>query len=520
MFDRQQKTAVPGWFREWVKNNPDAELALRQALRQQVAERFNETSNFNEFIDAARARRRFIDFVPYTYPQYVVEPFNELVGETLDAVIAGDIRRLMIFAPPQHGKSQLVSVHFPAYWLGHYPNEPVILSSYAGSLAESKSRQTRAIVESVEYRRLFPAVRTNPRSRSVSRWEVYRRRGSLLAVGVGGAITGHGARLGIIDDPFASWADAMRQTQRDRIWDWWRGTFRTRIWENGVIVLIMTRWHQDDLGGRLLNEGGDRWHVLRLPAMAESQEERDQNNKFLNLPLGLLDPLGRKEGEPLAPQRFSAEALAEIRSEVGINAWAAEYQGVPRPSEGSRFKRNWFQIVEEVPRRGERVRFWDRAAGTGPTADYTAGVLICKAEDGLYYIEDVVHGKFSPFEAQNVILQTAQMDADKYNNTVEIWVEQEPGSGGKEAADTITRLLAGFPVKAHRASGSKIVNAEPFAAQAEAGNVRVKRADWNSAYIEEMTAFPFGRNDDQVDATGGAFNKLHKERAFSLGFIG
>src|SRR5262249_2639319 len=155
-------------------------------------------------------------------------------------------------APPQHGKSQLVSIHLPACWLGRRPDDPIIFSSYAASLAESKSRQARRIVESDEFARLFPGITTSRESRAVNNWEISGHRGGMLAVGVGGPVTGHGGMLGIIDDPLENWEQAQSETIREKLWEWWRTTFRPRIWEGGSIVLVMTRWHEDDLAGRLL----------------------------------------------------------------------------------------------------------------------------------------------------------------------------------------------------------------------------------------------------------------------------
>src|SRR5262249_51902761 len=219
------------------------------------------------------ARGRWQGSRPYPYPAYVVEPAHALIASTLDQVVRGAIPRLMILAPPQHGKSELASVRLPAFWLGQRPEDPVILASYAASLAESKSRQARHVVESPEYALLFPAIRTRRDSRAIAHWELDGHKGGLLAAGVGGPITGHGARLGIIDDPVENWQEAQSQTVRDTCWDWWRTTFRTRIWEGGAIVLIMTRWHEDDLAGRLLAEQAAEWTVLRLPALAETQAD-------------------------------------------------------------------------------------------------------------------------------------------------------------------------------------------------------------------------------------------------------
>lgn len=452
------------------------------------------------------ARRRLLDFTTYTYPQYVAEPAHRLICEHLERVRAGEIDRLMIFAPPQHGKTELVSVRFPAFWLAERPDDPIILASYGASLAHGKSRESRTVVESPFYEALFPGIKTDQTSRAREHWELDTHRGVMHAAGVGGPITGHGAQLGIIDDPFENWAQAYSQTIRDKVWDWYRSTFRTRVWEGGSIVLIMTRWHQDDLAGRLLQAQGDRWTVLRLPAIAETQEERDESNRLLAQPLGEEDPLGREAGEALCPQRFSLDALLEIKTDIGPMAWAAEYQGVPRAPEGNIFKRDWFRIIPTVPAKGERVRYWDKAGTEGGGAR-TAGVLMLSS-GGLYYVEHVVKGQWASHGREVIIKQTAQMDAEQYGNRVQVWIEQEPGSGGKESAEATIRNLAGFPIRADRVTGHKDVRIGPYAAQAGAGNVKLLRGPWNQDYIDEMCSIPTGEFRDQADASAGAFNKL------------
>lgn len=421
----------------------------------------------------------------------------------MDRVVSGDIKRLMIFAPPQHGKSELVSVRLPAFFLGRHPDDPVILASYAASLAESKSRQARQIVESEDYGEIFPGIATRSDSRAVDRWELEGHKGSMLAAGVGGPITGHGAKLGIIDDPFENWEQAQSEVIREKVWEWWRTTFRTRIWEGGAIVLVMSRWHEDDLAGRILAQQGKKWTVLRLPALAETQKEWDRNSRYLHLPTGQSDPIGREPGEALCPLRFSKDTLEEIRVDVGSIAWGSEYQGVPRAQEGNRFKRPWFRIVAAAPTKARRVRYWDKAA-TESGGAYSVGLRMSRDEEGIYYIEHVVRGQWSSGQRDHVMRQTAEIDG----TLVRQWVEQEPGSGGKESAQSSVRLFAGFPVSLDKVTGSKDVRLEPFAAQTEAGNVRLVRGDWNEPYIEELCAIPNGAYRDQGDASSGAFNKL------------
>jgi len=412
----------------------------------------------------------------------------------------------MIFAPPQHGKSQLASVHLPAFWMAKRPNDPIILTSYAASLAYNKSREARNLVESQEYADLFPEVETDRASRAVDHWELaYPNRGGMLAAGVGGPITGHGAALGVIDDPFENWQQAHSQTIRDRVWDWYRTTFRTRVWENGAILLIMTRWHEDDLAGRLLLDQGDQWTVLRLPALGETQDDRDKRNKRLGLEVGGPDPLGREPGDPLCPTRFSAAALAELRKDVGSLAWEGQYMGSPTLPEGNRFKRAWFPIVEAAPARARRVRYWDLAGSEAQDAARTAGVRLAVTADRRIFVEDAVFGRWSTGKRNQTILQTAELDGRQ----VRVRFEQEPGSSGLDTARALVKLLGAFAVRPDKVTGSKDVRLEPFAAQAEAaGNVFLVRGDWNGAYIDEMCAVPQGRFRDMADATAGAYNDL------------
>lgn len=475
-----------------------------------------------ELLSRRLARRSLLHFTNYTFPNYVAEPAHELIAATLDRVVEGTLDRLIICAPPQHGKSELVSVRFPAYWMGRRPDDPVILASYDYNLAVSKSRQARDIVESDDYRNLFgdratlaiPPVRTRGDSRAVDEWRLAAPyRGGIRAQGVGGGLTGHPAKLGIIDDPIASWQEAQSAILREKVWDWYRSVFRTRVHEGGAIVIIMTRWHEQDLIGKLLALHPGRWTVLRLPALAETQNERDDAQRRMGLPEGQPDPLNREPGEALCPRRFSQAALEEIQSDVGPLVWISEYQAAPRAPEGNRFKRSWFPIVDAVPAKVRRARYWDKAGSQG-SGKFTAGVLIALDEDGVIFIEDVVRGQWEAGEREKTIRQTAELDAirTKSRTAIQIYVEQEPGSGGKESAQATIKNLAGFRIERDLPSGDKDVRLEPFAAQAFAGNVRLVRGLWNEAYIDEMTAIPNGTYRDQADATAGAYNRLTEGR--------
>lgn len=456
------------------------------------------------------ARASLFDSTRYTFGRgYRGDPVHRLIADTLDRVIAGELRRVMIWAPPQHGKSELTSVRLPAVWLGKRKDDPVILTSYGATLAEDFSRLARGVVESEEYRKLYPKTRTDPSSRRVGHWQIDGARGFVKAAGVGGPILGHGAPLGIIDDPFESWAHAQSQTQRDHVESWYNGTFRSRIHEGGAIVYAASRMHEDDLAGRLIARDPDLWHILRLPAIAETQDERDEAAEAMGLKKGQPDPLGRLPGEALAPSRFSAPGLEEIRREVGPLAWPGPYQCFPRAPAGNWIQRSWYRIVDEVPVVGSRVRYWD-LAGTPGGGSWTVGTLVCLAANNMLHIEDVARGQWGDLQRDQEIRLATELDAQRYGRgSVKTWIEQEPGQSGKTQIQGYIRELAGHSVQGDRVTGSKDVRLSPFIAYSSAGNVVIKRAAWNVDWLNELASVRQGSTlRDQADSVAGAWSKV------------
>lgn len=453
------------------------------------------------------ARRGLIHFATYTHDKYIPEAFHIDVAEHLEEAMRGGVRRLILVAPPQHGKSELVSVRFPAFWLAKRPNDPVILCSYGAQLAQAKATGVKEIMADTSYRLLFPD-QFELKGRTIPYWSRKPYIGKVTWAGVGGPITGFGGALGIIDDPVKNFEEAESLGQRDKVWTWWQSVFRTRIWENGIIVIIMTRWHEDDLVGRIMESSSEKWQVLRYPAIAESQEERDFiNARFYHQPPGQPDPLHRKPGDPLCPQRYSLAELQSLKHDVGNRAWATEYMGAPISVKGNRIQRAWLHIVDDSPRKMmRRVRYWDKA-GTKNAGAYTCGLLMGITVDKLIYIENVVRGQWSALERERIIKETAIMDRDIYNN-VDVFVEQEPGSGGLESAENTIRNMAGISVRADRPRQDKDIRFEPFAVYCEAGNVFIKNGKWTQEYIDEITAVPGSHYRDQADATSGAFKQL------------
>lgn len=473
---------------------------------------------YAELTSRELAARSLIDFTTYTYSKYKVDHAHILIADTLQAAMEDKLpegkRKLMIFAPPQMGKSEIVSVRFPAFWMAKRPTDPIILTSYTGDLAESKASDARRIVESQLYQNVFPeGVAIDPLTKGRFDWRMEGRRGGILAAGILGSITGHPAALGIIDDPHKNWTEAQSKSRRDSVWAWYRGTFRTRIWENGVIALITTRWHTDDLAGRLIASQREEWHILRLPAIAETDEERLENNKKLmldDMPDQQHDPLGRAPGEALTPQRFSISYLLKTKRDVGSLVWWAEYQGSPRPPEGLLIKRDQLIRTTESFTTADFsaiVRYWDRGGVEGGGAR-TAGVLAGRHRDGRIIYLNVKKGQWSSFKRNQNMKLTADNDKLAWGAKVIQWIEREPSWTGKETLRSTVAAMVGHTVKADPPVVDKITRGVPFMAQAEAGNIYYVPADWNEEWIDEITSVPNSAFMDQWDGTVGALNKL------------
>lgn len=439
----------------------------------------------------------FRDYVAAANPRYQWYRHCDIMADVLERVVTGELTRVMFFLPPRHTKSETVSRLFSGYYLLRHPERWVGLNSYADALAYTLSRNARE-----NYRAAGGTFSQG--AEAVKHWETHGG-GGMWAAGVGGPITGKGFHLGIIDDPLKNAEEASSEVIREKQKDWYRSTFLTRQEPNAAIIIIQTRWHEDDLSGWLLAEeeaGGEyaeKWHIVRMEAIKDDEAEP--------IPATCtLEPDFRFYGEALCPERYDLRKLQAMRNRLGSYYFAALYQQTPRAREGNFFKRGWFEIVNEVPYQAERVRWWDKAA-TVDAGDYTAGVLMAKA-NGIYYVEDVVRGQWSSNERDAIIRQTAAMDSERYHGRVRIWSEQEPGSSGKDSAAAFVQMLSVHPARTEPSTGNKSVRADPFAAQAEAGNVKLKSGLWNTAYMDELMAFPNGKYDDQVDGSSGAFNKL------------
>jgi len=437
------------------------ELILRQKIRSSLAD-------WATFALAAR------DHAPARH--------HLLIIAALEALTHGDTKQLMLLLPPGSAKSTYASLLFPAWWMAQNPTASVISASHTASLAESFGRGVRMLI-SDHSERLDLELR--PDARAAGRFATTRG-GEYFAIGVHGGVTGRRADLALIDDPVRSFVDAESSAARDRLWNWYRSELVTRLKPNGRVILIMTRWHSDDIAGRLLQQDG--WKVLRLPALAE-----------------LPDPMNRAAGEALWPEWEDREALIAKQTTLGDRCFAALFQQAPLADSGRLFDLSKIQLLDIVPV-GTSVRAWDLAGvgGQGGDPDWTAGVKLSQSEQGSFVVEDVRRVRLPATEVAALIRDVAEQDGE----TVAIGLPRDPGQAGIYQVAMLTRMLAGFRVQSTPEEGPKIVRADPVASQVSAGNLYVRRATWNQIFLEELAAFPHGKKDDQVDALSRAFRML------------
>lgn len=397
------------------------------------------------------------------------------INEHLQAVERGEIDRLAIHMPPRHGKTETVSVRYPLRFIENNPTGSVLVTGYNERFARRISRKIRTLAAE-------RGLVTDDKS-ATDEWET-KRGGLVMARGVGSPPTGTGFGLIVIDDPVRRREDADSEVYREKVWDWYTDDLYTRLEPGAPIILVMTLWHEDDLGARAVASEPGRWTVLKLPAINEA-------------------------GEALWPERFPVAALNRTRdvmaTTVGSRSWDAIYQQHPTPKQGSTFKVGKLDYVdaEDVPALTARCRAWDLGATEG-AGDFTVGAKLGRDEEGLTYVLDVRRGQWDSAERNRRMREAAKADGAQ----TPIRLPQDPGQAGKDQRGNLTRMLAGYTVKALPVSGDKETRADPFASQVNEGNVRLVRGDWNHAFVEELRAFPAGKHDDQVDAASDAFNEV------------
>jgi predicted phage terminase large subunit-like protein len=338
----------------------------------------------------------------------------------------------------------------------------------------------------------------NPDVSAMYRWDVLDKNappgqppGGMIAAGIGGPITGQGAHLAIIDDPVKDAEAANSKVQRDAIWDWYRFVLRTRLFPGAAVVLVLTRWHEDDLAGRLLEAAkndpqADQWVVLRLPAIAEDE-----------------DPLGREPDKALWPEQYNEEALAAIKASVGSYVWAALYQQRPSPQEGEILKRSWWKFYRQAPAKfDEVIQSWDCAFKDASTSNFVVGQVWGRVAADKYLLDQVRGRMDLPTTMTAIRTLTAKWPQARAKLV-------EDKANGPAVIQMLKKEIPGLI--AVNPEGGKVVRAAAVSPDIEAGNVYLPDpsiAPWVHDFIEECAAFPNGANDDQVDAMSQALFRL------------
>lgn len=393
--------------------------------------------------------------------------------------------------PPRHGKTLTVSRYFPAWFLGRNPDCRVMLTSYGATLAHKNSRAARGIINAEVYRSIFD-VTLDPGSRAADAFDMEGHEGGLDALGVLGGATGKGAHVLICDDLIKNRQEAESEVIRDRTWDALNDDLLTRLEPGGAIILFATRWHLDDPIGRFLKYVAEKPQPgrvvhLRFPAMA-----------------GEEDPLGRRPGAALWPERYPLHILEATRDRMGSYSWNALYQQTPVAAEGGLFKRANFNRISVRPSVAYAVRYWDLAMSEKTSADYTVGVLMGMGDDGRIKVLDVVRRQLDWDNVIGLMADVALRDGP----SVSIGFEQQGYMSRAGQALAADERLHNFSVFGYPKDKDKLTNALPFAARVGLQLVDVVEAHWTDEWLDELCSFPMGAHDDQVDASAGAYEML------------
>jgi predicted phage terminase large subunit-like protein len=448
-------------------------------------------TDFTSFIE-----RSFYELNPQA--AFLVSPYIELIASKLEGCRRGEIKRLIINLPPRSLKSHITSVAFVAWLLGHSPTAQVICASYGQDLADKHARDNRTLMASTFYRGLFPRTKLSVAKQSVGEF-MTTEQGFRMSTSVGGVLTGRGADFIILDDVTKP-EDALSETRRSGTNDWYRNTLLSRLnsKENGVIIIVMQRLHQDDLVGHVL-EQEDHWEVVSLPAIAEHDETH-----LINTPFGEV-VYARKAGEAIHPERDSVETFRRIRQDIGEYNFESQYQQSPQPMDGGVIKKSWLRYYDPAELPGQfsfRLQSWDTANKSGEMNDFsvctTWGVHMQK-----FYLLDVFRQRLNYPE-----LKRSAGEQWKRHNPHKVLIEDK--SSGISLIQEL-RAEGIYRVEAYKpAPGSdKLLRLHAQSIKFENGNVYLPRhAPWLEEYVRELTGFPGGKYDDQVDSTTQALEYL------------
>ncbi len=489
-------------------------------------ESYQTTNNLDTIPSEQIVKMALAELNLYNYVQqawHVVEPATifqpgwhlEAICDHLQAVHENTIKNLIINIPPRCMKSLTVAVFFPTWlWLQEAALR-FLYSSYAEELSTRDALKSRRLIQSMWYQSQWShkfqlTGDQNQKTRYENNLTGYR-----ISTSVGGLGTGEGGDYIIVDDPHN-----VKQTESDKVRqttiNWWFETMSTRVNNPKTAhkIIIMQRLHEGDLTGEVLAKELNYEHLM-LPA------EYDKERRCTTV---IFEDPRTKESELLWDNMYDRKSLDELKDNlVSAYAVAGQLQQQPIKRGGQMFEIDKIEIIKDFPLNTviKAVRYWDKAgtkAKDNPDACFTAGVLIYELIGKIFIVVDVVRGQWEAGTRERRIKQTAALDSSReIKNGVHVthvytWLEQEGGSGGKESAENTVKNLSGYRVKKETVTGDKVVRAEPFADQVEAGNVKVLDRDWTKDYLHELEFFPKGKFKDQVDSSSGSFNKIHGKK--------
>lgn len=430
-----------------------------------------------ELIRRTDATASLIAFTEYTYDRYRTAAHHKQIAEQLERVERGEIDRLMLLVPPRHGKSELASIRWPAWFLGRQPHRQFLSVSATAELAADFGRAVRNVINSPEYRAVFDTTLAED-SQAKGKWHT-KDGGVYYSLGVGGSVLGRGGDAILIDDPFGSMREARSELERKNVFDFYTGTLYNRLMPGGAIVVINHRMHEDDLCGMLLSQqaaGGDTWEVVKLPAISES-------------------------GEALWPERYPVETLERIRKNTYPRDWAALYQQDPAPEEGDYFKAEWLKPVDKFPDRATmRVYGGSDYAVTADGGDYTVHVVVGIDPEGRMYLLDLWRKQASSAEwiesFCDLVLKWKPIGWAEEQGQIRAGVGPFLDKRARERRAYVVREQ--FPTR-----GDKAVRAQSIRGRMDMDGLFVdQRAPYYASLRSELLSFPAGKHDDQVDALG------------------
>lgn len=406
--------------------------------------------------------------------KYLSAPHLKYLDKKLREVTAGKCKRLIVSMPPRHGKSEMISKHFPVFHLLNQPSHRIMLTSYQSTLSAEWSRKARDEFEFLG--KQYFDMNLEFGSKRNDKWSIEGFGGGVEATGIRGGQTGKGANILIIDDPVKNDEEALSLRMREKNWEWFRSTAYTRLEPDGAIIIIMTRWSYDDLVGRVIKESDEKWDIIDFPAIANED-----------------DILGRSPGESLWPQRYPIEKLLSIKNNVGSYWFNSLYQQKPTNSETQIIKLEWWQYYSELPHFKYILQSWDTAFKDNETNDYSVCITFGLSDNNKLYILDVFRQRLQFPE----LLVITKALAAKYNPNNILIEDKASGQSLIQSLKRETRL----PITEVEADADKIIRAHLIAPHLESGNIYLPmEAPWLADFLLEMQEFPRASHDDQVDA--------------------